>query len=185
MAEPNSDGLNIRVALIPDVATIQWHHAREEFLVQETSNDCPEIKGAMATDQQGHRVWCIWTRTFGNRQTDNVLNILRLVMDSEIATSRQSTNAKPNATQHELDQSKVLAVAAILQAAQLEAAKWNMACLHFWNPSPLSVLAAQKLEPSTKIIERDDESIASLRWHGAPSNGIKIDWVGNEKYAWC
>ena len=55
------------VALVPDVQTLRWHHAREEFVAGELLNRHPEIKGACVSEL-GSRVWCYWTRVWTNPQ---------------------------------------------------------------------------------------------------------------------
>lgn len=182
MAKSTSSNPGIRVALIPDAATMQWHHAREEFLAQELYGRWPLSKGALAKTADGRRTWCIWSRTFN----EDVLNILRLVVEGENPSGRQPVDAAINGDQDNSDRAMVAAVAAVLQAAQCEASDWGMASVQFWNPSRLTVVAAKVVDPSAEVVDREDESLTSLRWHGqAPSSGIDIDWISNEKYAWC
>lgn len=146
----------------------------------------PNSKGAMAEAPDGRRVWCIWTRTFGASQDQRVLNILRLSVEGE-KNLGQPASTKPNDKLHDHAQrAQVKAIAAVLQAAQVEALDWGMSSVQFWNPSPLSVLAARHLEPSAEIVERHEESLASLQWHGRPMpDNATIDWISNEKFAWC
>ncbi|KAL8692597.1 MAG: hypothetical protein Q9218_002413 [Villophora microphyllina] len=186
LSEPTTPASDTRVALIPDVVTMQWHHAREEFLAQELLGRRPLTKGALAATADGKRVWCIWTRTFGSSEDENVLHILRLVVEGENSCDRQGVNAPGEGYRNVSDQALVAAVASILEAAQLEASDWGMASVQFWNPSTLSVWAAKYLNPLTEIIQRDDESLTSLRWHkGSSSDNTKVDWISNEKYGWC
>ncbi|KAL8705052.1 MAG: hypothetical protein Q9201_001822 [Fulgogasparrea decipioides] len=176
----------IRVSLLPDVATMQWHHAREDFLAQELLGRRPLCKGALARIADGKRAWCIWTRKFGANRDDNVLNILRLVVEGETNVVRQTVAATGNGDLNTSDQATVAAIAAILRAALFEASGWEMASVQLWNPSPLSVMAAKIVDPSAKVVDRYHESLASLRWHGpTPLEGTEIDWICNEKYAWC
>lgn len=80
----------------------------------------------------------------------------------------------------------VLATASILNMARQEATKWNMQSVRMWNPSPLTLLAAQELEPSAKLIAREEESIASLRWYkDTLKAGDDVEWIANEKIGWC
>lgn len=183
IAQPTSPP-SIRVALIPDIKTMQWHHAREEFAGKEMLNCDPFNKGALAKTSTGEQIWCIWTRTFGSEADGNTLNILRFVIEGEQLT-RQNENEKDPITLQPLDQEKVWAGAAVLRAAQREAARWDMKDVQIWNPTPLTVLAAKEVEPESQVIHRDEESIASLRWHGVDADRSKVQWVGNEKYGWC
>ncbi len=175
-----------RVALIPDLNVMQWHHAREEFAGREMLDREPEIKGAYMDCEDGSQVWCIWTRTFGSTEAGNTLNILRLFIEGENNTVRdESQVAHDLKNLKSIHQAKLQGAAAVLHAAQIEAAKWDMKDVQIWNPSPLVVLASREIEPSTEVVHRDDESIASLRWHGKPEDRLGVEWVGNEKYAWC
>lgn len=165
---------------------MQWHHAREEFLGERLRDRFPFTKGATVDIADGRRAWCIWTRTFGVTRDDDVLNILRLVVEEEKAVDEQAMEGKVDEDQAEPEQGAVAAVAAILEQAQLEASFWGMSSVQLWNPSPLTFKAAMKIEPSAILVDRDDESITSLRWHGkVPPDDTKIDWIANEKYAWC
>ena len=162
---------------------MQWHHAREEFAGKEMLGRDPVLKGAYAKTESGGRVWCIWTRTFGNTEAGNTLNILRFVIEGD-QISR--SNEGQTVTRGDSDRAKIQAGAAVLRAAQLEAAKWNMNDVQLWNPTPMTILAAQEIDPSIQVIYRDEESITSLRWHGVDADDReKVDWIGNEKYGWC
>ncbi|KAL8732488.1 MAG: hypothetical protein Q9166_002702 [cf. Caloplaca sp. 2 TL-2023] len=165
---------------------MQWHHAREEFLAQELLVKSPSIKGALAKTKDARRAWCIWTRTFGTTQDDNVLNILRLVVEGGSDFSQQVSVSTIDEGRDSSEHALVEATAAILQAARVEASTWGMSGVQLWNPSSVSILAARHVDPSAKIVERDDESLTSLRWHGKPlPDGMEIDWIANEKYGWC
>ena len=180
---------DIQVALIPDVQTMQWHHAREEFAAKEVLNRTPEIKGAIVKCETGQRIWCIWTRTFGNEESGNTLHILRLVIEGEEEPGRQGPQTPPppqDTVNNNSSREQALCAAAVLYAAQQEAADWNMNDVQLWNPTPLLVLAAKELQPTATVIDRDEESITSLRWHGREIEaGSNVQWIGNEKYGWC
>ncbi|MCJ1275773.1 hypothetical protein MMC21_003576 [Puttea exsequens] len=168
----------IRVALIPDAATLQWHHAREEFYGKEMVGRDPGVKGAYVKIENGDRIWCIWVRTFN----DNTLNILRLVIEGEDIFYADDEGIT---THNAGNETKIKAVAAVLRAAQVEAATWNLKDVQIWNPMPLVVLAAQQIETASQVVHRDEESIASLRWHGIDSDRELVQWVGIEKFGWC
>ena len=174
------------VSLIPDWQTMQWHHAREEFAAREILDGrVPEVKGAYIQCSDDSRVWCIWSRFFGNENNNgNILNILRMVIEGEEDLSPVESDVMVHGRPAELDDEKVLAVASLLRAAQIEAAKWNMKNVQIWNPTPLAVQGAEKIAPrNAQVTHRDEESIASLRWHHEDS--ANIEWLGNEKYGWC
>ncbi|KAF2091289.1 hypothetical protein K490DRAFT_54182 [Saccharata proteae CBS 121410] len=165
-----------QVAILPDVQTIRWHHAREEFVGKEFYGDVPVVKGAIVGDKPGKRVWCYWTRMWYNtdprESKDNTLHILRLVIEENV----DSDDVVP-------------AIASILAAARNEAQRWHMAEVEAWNPSADTVEAARLLHGNAQVITRDKESISSMLWYGEKGDGGSIvdaiDWVGNEKYGWC
>ncbi|KAH7054636.1 hypothetical protein B0J12DRAFT_658384 [Macrophomina phaseolina] len=176
LVDSPADG-KTRVALVPDIDTIRWHHSREEFVGKEFYGDVPVVKGALIGEEKGKRVWCYWTRMWYNsdksQSKGNTLHILRLVIEDDVVPG-----------------TVVPAIAALLARAQREAAGWHMAEVENWNPTAEVVAAAQLLDPAAEVINRDTESIASLMWYGEPpsdgqSVGDVIDWVGNEKYGWC
>ncbi|KAL8894680.1 MAG: hypothetical protein Q9192_004129 [Flavoplaca navasiana] len=186
MAKSDPRASDVRVALIPDAATMKWHHSREEFLAKVLFDRRPKSKGAMAEVPDGRKVWCIWTRTFGANRDQNVLNILRLSVEGEETFSQPASNKITDNVRSHSQQPQVEAIAAILEAAQIEASDWGMSSVQFWNPSPLLVLAARHLEHSAEIVDRHEESLPSLRWHGNPKpNDSMIDWLLNEKFGWC
>ncbi len=173
LARENTD---IYVALIPDAKTMQWHHAREEFLASELHLGPPFIKGAIVGGQIGKRAWCIWTRKWDNADSDdhgNTLFILRSVIEDR----------------DEDESEQIDKVAALLAEAQRQAGLWNMREVQIWNPTSVTLQAAQRLLPSVKVEEREEDSITSLMWYGddgAQDDGsAKVVWVGNEKYGWC
>ena len=181
-------GAETRVALVPDVNTMQWHHAREEFAGMEILGRSPDVKGALVDVEDGKRVWAIWTRTFGSEGKGNVLHILRMVIEGEDdfggETEDQNETVSSDTSEHA--QSSIRAAAAILRAAQREAAEWGMATVEVWNPSHIIVAGARAILPDTKIVERDSESITSLMWYGSGTGtSDEVEWLGNEKYAWC
>ena len=161
-------GPEARVAVIPDVETMQWHHAREEFVARELIGRFPDVKGAMSTMGDGKRVWCIWTRVFGSEKDGYTLYILRLVVEGEDGSQ-------------DVDEEHATATAAVLRAAQEEAATWEMQAVEIWNPSPTIVAAANKVLPGSVVVERESESITSLMWYGSE----EVDWIANDKYGWC
>ncbi|EAW14448.1 uncharacterized protein ACLA_074860 [Aspergillus clavatus NRRL 1] len=169
-ASNENPGVN-KVAILPDFDHFTWHWAREEFYVEKLHADRapPQIKGA-GEDQA--RVYCAWTRNFGETPQDNTLYILRWVYDEPTTPEETEALAK--------------AMAAILRRAQLEAHEWDMAKVDFWNPTPLLQKAVGLLDSPAELIHREKSSIASLRWTGATLGlGDEVEWVWNEKYAWC
>ncbi|KAF2131391.1 hypothetical protein P153DRAFT_364981 [Dothidotthia symphoricarpi CBS 119687] len=181
--ELRSKSSKTAIALLPDIETVEWHHAREEFVGMELHGKVPKVKGAVVGTEQGKRVWCYWTRVWYNANPaeakGNTLHILRIVVEDEDDLSRVDGSS----TDHSHD----AAIAALLAMAQREAEEWRLEHVEAWNPTPATVSAAQKLEPGAEVVDRDSESIASLQWYPQHDGPVadKIDWVGNEKYGWC
>lgn len=191
------------MALLPDIETIEWHHARENYVAMELHGKQPKIKGAIIGDEKGKRVWCYWTRMWYNQDLaeakGNTMHILRLVIEDGAweegnlnhTNGHSENNTNGHSTNHingnSVDHSHDAAIAALLAMAQREAAEWNMEHIEMWAPTPTAIAGVQRLDPSAKVVNRDTESIASLQWfpeHDGPV-ADKIDWIGNEKYGWC
>ncbi|KAL4801136.1 hypothetical protein BDV19DRAFT_352777 [Aspergillus venezuelensis] len=157
-----------KIAIVPDFDHYLWHWAREEFYAQRLhpNKEKPMVKGAGNDDA---KVYCAWNRTFGGKPQENTLYILRWAYDKPSSPAETAKTVK--------------AMAAILKRAQLEAQEWNMAQIKFWNPPPLLEKAVALLDPTAKIIHREQDSIASLRWCGKTDE--HVEWLLNERYAWC
>ncbi|KAJ5893748.1 hypothetical protein N7495_005439 [Penicillium taxi] len=161
---------NVQVAVIPDFDHFVWHWAREEFTAQKLlQRSQPVIKGAGNDDA---RVYAVWNRNFGESPESNILYILHWVYDEPKSVEEES--------------SLVQAIVGILERAQEEAHEWGLSKVEFWNPSPLLQKAVAKLDPNIQLVHREKSSICSLRWTGA-EHGLSddVDWLFNEKFAWC
>tara|TARA_R110002003_G_scaffold23_5_gene1143 strand:+ start:10176 stop:10784 length:609 start_codon:yes stop_codon:yes gene_type:complete len=181
--EKRPKGSKAAVALLPDIETVQWHHAREEFVGMELRGETPKVKGAIVGSERGKRVWCIWTRMWSAERKDNTFHLLRLVIED--GGWEDTAASHPNSSS--VDYSHDAAIAALMTFAQQEAHEWDMEQVQIWNPSLVTVRAAQRLDPKAKVVDRDVESIASLQWfpdHDGPM-ADKVDWIANEKYGWC
>jgi hypothetical protein len=179
------------VAIIPEITTIRWHHAREDFVACELYGRVPKIKGAIVDGNgPGKRVWCYWTRMWYNENPaashGNTLHVLRLVVEEYGALDWE----RPSTDEEDRMKCKYApAIAALLRLAQREAAAWKMEEVEVWNPTVVTVEAVRMLKPKARVVDRESESIASLRWYGeAPQKGGRVtdfvDWIGNEKYGW-
>jgi hypothetical protein len=171
-------------AIVPDIQTIRWHHAREDFVGHELHGEIPEIKGAIVGEEIGKRVFCYWARMWYNedveKREDNTLHILRLVVEEKGLVDWESCQLSDD----EITRLKP-SIAALLAAAQDEAVRWQMEDVQLWNPNRVTVEAARYLYPSTDVVHRDEESICSLRWYGDEAALDNLIWPGNEKYGWC
>ena len=175
------------VALVPDLATVSWHHAREEFVAAELINRTPDIKGAMVTDVAGVQAWCIWTRVWSSPGDEhgNTMHILRLVVEeNDDSSTHDFKPATEDGIASVRSSPAVQAVAALFAAAQKQAAEWDMRTVEFWNPNNVALAAARQLDADVKVQVREKESICSLRWYGK-GDGDDVEWVCNEKFGWC
>lgn len=167
-------GPKARLMIVPDYEHMLWHHSKEDFASQILFQRKPHVKGAIF-GQDGHRVWVIWTHRFYEPPSEtasmNTLYILRLVFENE---ARWESDLQ------------VKALRAVLLASQAEAAQWGLHSVKLWGPST----AVQEMVKRTGIKyrheDREKEGICSLRWYGeGSSQEDEVEWVGNEKYAWC
>ena len=175
------------VALVPDLATISWHHAREEFVAKELLNRTAEIKGAMVSTESGLQAWCIWTCTWSSPgdKHGNTLHILRLVVEeADDSTAYDFSPATEEGVASVKSSPAVQAVTALFAAAQKHAAEWDMRAVELWNPNNVALAAARELDGSVKVQAREKDSICSLKWNGK-GDADDVQWVCNEKLAWC
>jgi hypothetical protein len=170
-----TSGSNIKFAVVPDHRTILWHHMKEEYICNkfffEKSTD---VKGAVA-GEVGERIWVIWTRAFYGTVDDpeagNRLYILRLVVESLYSGNEAAQIAK---------------LEAVLQAAQSEAEKWKLPWVEVWNPEPKIRKMIESTALRSRFVERETEGIPSLLWFGDGGGHLEsIQWIANEKFAWC
>ncbi|KAL4816586.1 hypothetical protein BDW67DRAFT_161898 [Aspergillus spinulosporus] len=167
---PTGDGGKTRFAIIPDHDHMLWHHAKEEFGARKLfgSGKEPGIKGAVA-GPAGNRVWAIWThRFYRHPQNDdsaaNTLYILRLVTET--------SSPAPESMR------------AVLHAAQSEAASWGLGKVKVWNPHRELEEAIRAAGVNFDKKKREYDSVPCLNWFGEESPD-EVEWVLNEKYAWC
>jgi len=167
------------VALVPDRATMDWHHAREDFVATELHGDNGQVpgfmreggRGALVRVREGVRAWCVWTRvwTGAREEKGNTLHVLRMVMEGEEGRGGEEEGA---------------AVAKLLGGARRRAHEAGMSQVQVWNPSAVVLAGARRLEPGCDLVVREKESIASMRWY-LGGQEEEVEWVCNEKFGWC
>jgi len=148
---------------------MKWHHFREEYLGKIIFGKAPTIKGAISPS--GKR-WCIWNRNFNKFDSSlKKMSILRIVDTEENDVAEEV---------------KVNEIVALLKAAQEQARLWGMKEVLVWSPSERVVKAAREiLGRQVVVVEREENSICSLRWNGEEGQGANVIWDLNEKFAWC
>lgn len=176
-----AEGAERRVTILPDIDHVLWHITREEFVCQILFDKVPHAKGAIA-GSPGSRIWSIWTHRYNSppneKLGDNTLYILRLVFEKD-----PSGNSSPECHEHgeQVDYLK-----AILEAAQNEAALWNLDQVKLWHPTPLIEDLIGQCGIEHSAVEREEEKIASGLWYDENDDGgVVTHWVNNEYYAWC
>jgi hypothetical protein len=187
MAATPSDG-SIRMAIVPDVEHMLTHHAKEEIACDYIFGETPTAKGAIAGSSK-NKVWAIWTHRYyhhpDSKDPHNVLYILRLVIESDPTATRLLADAQLRPSKHIYDET-LESLKAVLQAAQAEAAKWELDVVQIWDPTQLAKDLLAKSELDHVEVERQEEHIASLLWYDKHGEmGCKPPlWVNCEHYAW-
>ncbi|KAI7788490.1 lysine acetyltransferase [Diaporthe eres] len=166
---PSSDK-KVCAALVPELDQFLWHLMREDFMTKHIFHKTPAVRGALF-GEPGRRIWAVWTRGYYgglDKIEGNTFHILRFVVEDE---------ASP-------DDYVAEGFTAIIQIAQAEAAEWRSFDVQMWNPSELLKRAAEGSGLEYELVNREKDSIASLMWYGDEPTET-VDWVANEKYAWC
>ena len=188
LAQPSSHG-KLRMVLVPDLDHMLWHHGKEEFACGKLFGKKPQNKGAVA-GQAGSRVWAIWTHRYYQHPESSaagtVLYILRLVVENQMATGSNLSNDTEIPHDEGERQTQVDHLRAVIQAAQAEAVEWKLSSVNLWDPTSLVQDMIEQTGLPYRRINRDAEGIASLLWYGDGSGKEDmLEWVANEKFAWC
>jgi GNAT superfamily N-acetyltransferase len=170
------------MTIIPDHSHMLWHHIREELVWHQVHFDAtPWDKGVIA-GQPGDRVWAIWAHSISSTDpsstSQGTLYILRLVVERPAGS--ESRGDLSSAERQKL----VLNMKIVLQSAQAEAAKWKLDNVRLWNPSDFVKELISKTDIEYSEVDREKECIGSLQWYGR-GDEENVEWVGNERYAWC
>ena len=187
MAVPTEE-TKTRFTIIPDLNHMDWHIAKEKFACKHLFGKVPAARGAI-TGPPGNQIWALWAHRYYGRHDvepkNNVLYILRLVLEIDETASRLPSDAAKRAAE-EMYAEQIRCLKAILQAARAEAGAWKLDVIKLWDPSPLvsELLVRSGIEHN--LVEREENSIASLMWYdtdGSISKDVPL-WVNNEHYAW-
>ncbi|KAG7287422.1 hypothetical protein NEMBOFW57_006933 [Staphylotrichum longicolle] len=163
-------GGKTHVALLPELDALLWHLMREDYMTKCIFGKTPTVRGAVA-GEPGKRVWAVWMRGYYGglkKEEGNTLHVLRVVVEDP----------------EQPDEELVDGFRSIVQIAQAEAAEWKTQDVQMWNPTPKLRGLIDKCGVEYEFVDRDKESIASLMWYGDEPTA-ELDWVANEKYAWC
>ncbi|KAF4998370.1 hypothetical protein FGRMN_3250 [Fusarium graminum] len=164
----------VRAVVVPDATTLQWHIHRGDFMCKHLFSRTPTVHGAVYTppDAPNSRIWAIWTGNFYgmlDKPEKNILRIVRLVIEDETISDETLTKG----------------IQAIASSAQKTAKEWSCSKVEVWNPQNRVHKAAESIQSlRAKLFVRENNNIASLQWFGEDSNE-NIEWIANEKFAWC
>jgi GNAT superfamily N-acetyltransferase len=178
MSSRASDG-KTRVMILPDHTHMLWHHVREEFRCEKLFGKFPKAKGAMA-GKFGSRVWVVWTHKLhgkpDNIEAGNTLYILRLVIEKQGPEGNVAVKDREEVKEN---------LKIVVQSAQAEAIKWKLQSVKLWDPSPLTRELVQEMGIRFLDVEREEEGIASVLFNLEGGEEDGLEWLSNEKFAWC
>ncbi|KAF4965283.1 hypothetical protein FSARC_6901 [Fusarium sarcochroum] len=170
----SSSSSQISAAVLPDLTTIRWHLHRENFMCKHIFSRTPTVHGAVYTPSgaPNSRIWAIWTRSFYGgiaKPEKNTVHVIRLVVEDESIS----------------DETLAKGIQAIASSVQKEAKDWLCAKVEVWNPEDRVKRVTEGIQSlGAKFIVRENENLASMHWFGKDSDQ-DIEWVANEKFAWC
>ncbi|KAJ2904459.1 N-acetyltransferase-like protein [Zalerion maritima] len=173
LSSPSGSRKKTRIAIVPDLDSMLWHLMREDYMTTQLFSRVPTVRGAMVGLQEaGNRVWAIWTRNYYSPDRKdmhkNTFYILRFVVEDETMPGDQLVDATRK----------------IVNMAKKEAAEWHLGEVQMWNPAPVVRRAIEGTKMECSWTDREDDSIASLNWYGS-GDAEDVEWVANEKFAWC
>jgi hypothetical protein len=164
-----------RLAFLPTYAQALWHFRAEEYMaskVFKSQSRTPSIKGAISLSGQ---TWGYWVHDYN----DNKLIFLRLF------------SSYPSSSTVEEEEKATNEVAAVLRAAQAEAADWSFHQVVIWNPQSRTLDACKlvlECGKAPEVRKRTEGSIPCLRWNGDKGDEVfekGLEWIVLEKYCWC
>lgn len=187
MARP-TDRTKKLVTILPDLDHMLWHIAKEDFATQQLFGKTPRAKGAIA-GLPDYQAWAIWTHRYymhpNAKSPGNVLYILRLVVEGDDSANKPSSS-RENGSQLEKLERQVESLTAVLHCAQAEAAEWQLDHVKLWEPTSWVQDVITKSNISHRIVEREEDSVASCLWYdGDSGQEAAPEWINNEHYAWC
>lgn len=166
---PSAGDKPVRVAILPSLDQFHWHILRERFVSENLFSKHPTVHGATyRPSPSGPSVSALWARSFSGTAAQpekNTLYILRLVVEEGLS-----------------DEGLKEALAGIVDAARAQAAEWKCGKVEMWNPEERVKKIAEAVRGTWK--RRETDSITSLNWFAEGDKG-DVEWLINEKYAWC
>jgi hypothetical protein len=164
----------VSAAVIPDIDTIRWHMNRVDFMCNRIFSRIPTIRGALYTppEDPNSRIWATWACSFygGLDQPEkNVVRILRLAIENESIS----------------DETLAKGIEAIAGFVQKEAKEWLCSKVELWNPEERIRRVTEGIQSlGAKFVVRENDHLSSMNWFGkGPIE--EVEWVVNERFAWC
>ncbi|PYI22645.1 hypothetical protein BO99DRAFT_306317, partial [Aspergillus violaceofuscus CBS 115571] len=173
----------VQFAILPSWEHFAWFQAREDLTARlmEPPRPVPLVRGA-ADDEVG--VYCAWNHEYGDLPENGVLYILYWVCGKGDEEGFAAESAEGRRV--------VRAIAGILRRAQREACEAGLRSVRMWNPTSLIKKAVEVVagEQGVPVVVGETGSIPGLWWMGLEGDveggsEERVEWVCNEKYAWC
>jgi hypothetical protein len=180
LAQP-SDSTKTRVVVVPEIGLMRWHFVVEDMSTEAIFGHPPPVRGALWSrnaDGTGPRLWILIKRNYyGDVSKDaasydeNSIYVLRLVIDENGATDVTEEELAP-------------ALEAVVRVALQQGREWRTHELEIWNPSERVVGMLERRGVRGRMVDRKQGEIASVMWYGEEGHE-NVEWLDNEKYAWC
>ncbi|KAI5300840.1 hypothetical protein KEM56_002159 [Ascosphaera pollenicola] len=175
---------NAQVAIQPAFTVFDYHFTREEFtsaqLISEQQKPAgapsafPHARGASVKVGANNNltVSVVWSLTLYTNPKEDTLYILHIQHDQPSTPAEHADVVK--------------GIAACLIRAQMEAQQWHTHAVKLWNATPIVEEAIAKIDPTSQIVHREKDHIASLQWYGLDGMGEEAPgWWMAERFAWC
>ena len=174
-----------RLTIVPDLNHMLWHIRKEDFATKYLFGKSPQAKGAIA-GVVGMRIWAIWTHRYyarpNSESPNNILYILRVGMEDDPEVNKPFIRVEEG---RDYIEKQMRYFKAVIEAAQAQAAEWQLDHVQLWDPSDRiqDLIGLSEMEHS--FVEREEESIASGLWYDQDGdvNSPPL-WLNNEHYAW-
>lgn len=173
---------NAQVSIQPAYSVFDYHFVREEFtsghLITEQQKPAgahfsfPTARGASVKVSDTITVSVVWSLTLYADPKEDTLYILHIQHDQPSTPEEEAGVVK--------------GIAACLIRAQMEAKQWNTHAVKLWNATPIVEKAIAMIDPTSQIVHREKDHIASLQWYGQEGmSEEKPEWWMAERFSWC
>ncbi|KAK2605828.1 hypothetical protein QQS21_003782 [Conoideocrella luteorostrata] len=174
IATPPIGPHKVRVAILPDFATYEWHLARARCLTSHLLGRTPTVHGAIYTPPglPNSRIWMLWScDVYGGKDKleENVMHILHFALEDDKISNEELTKA----------------FRSIMGVVHNNAHEWFCPKINMWNPDDRTkTLVNNLVDLQADFIVRQKSNITSLRWFGEGPVS-EVEWVDNQRFEWC